>query len=305
VKPILRLVFLVSLGLSAKGATAGEEPCNIVRAASVDMSIDASGRANVPITVEGHALNLLIDTGGVDSMLSTAVVADLQIPTVPIASNVHITMFGGLRIDHAAMARDIDFGGLKAPRMGFLVVPAQALAPGVDGMLAPDVLRAYDDEFDFANAKFNLFLPDHCESNLAYWTKDDHAEIPFKLDKVGHIQFQVELDGQTIPASFDTGSSRSTLELEEAQDLFGLKDDDPALKKLASTNRGDIFKYPFKVLKFGGVSVSNPDLELFPRRVVRLPGPPELILGMGIIRQLRLYIAYKERKLYVTPASAH
>jgi len=55
----------------------------------------------------------------------------------------------------------------------------------------------------------------------------------------------------------------------------------------------------------GGVSVENPDLLLYPRGAMALPGDPELILGMGILRQLHMYIAYKERKLYVTAASAH
>jgi hypothetical protein len=32
---------------------------------------------------------------------------------------------------------------------------------------------------------------------------------------------------------------------------------------------------------------------------------PTIILGMGILRQLHLYIAYREKNLYVTPASAH
>jgi hypothetical protein len=31
----------------------------------------------------------------------------------------------------------------------------------------------------------------------------------------------------------------------------------------------------------------------------------KLILGMGILRQLHIYIAYREKKLYVTAASAH
>jgi hypothetical protein len=30
-----------------------------------------------------------------------------------------------------------------------------------------------------------------------------------------------------------------------------------------------------------------------------------LILGVGILRQLHLYIAYKEQKLYITPALAN
>ena len=297
------IVVAALCGFAGTGAFADVKPCQLVRVASVEMSTDTSGTADVPFTIDGHTLTLMIDTGGVDSMLSTATVEALALPSIPMEFS-RLRMFGGGLIDHKTLAHNIDFGGLKAAQMPFVIMPYR-LPEGTNGTLSNDVLRVYDDEFDFANAKFNLFLQDHCETNLAYWTRDDHSEIPFKLDDVGHIQFKVELDGQIIPASFDTGSSRSTLQLERAQELFGLKDDDPALKKLASTNHGDIFRYPFKALKFGGVSVSNPDLELYPRRAVGLPGQPGLILGMGIIRQLHLYIAYKERKLYVTAASAH
>jgi hypothetical protein len=34
-------------------------------------------------------------------------------------------------------------------------------------------------------------------------------------------------------------------------------------------------------------------------------GQPKMILGMGVLRQLHLFIAYKERNIYVTAASAH
>lgn len=237
-------------------------------------------------------------------MLSTKTVETLGLPKAPLRY-AYVVMFGGLKIDHNTIAHDIDFGGLKAAQMPFLITPAP-LPEGVSGILSNDVLRVYDDEFDFANARFNLFLQDHCQTNLAYWTKDDHAEIPFRLNEVGHIEFLVELDGQSIHALLDTGAYRSTLQLEQAQSLFGFKDDDPGLKTVGKTSHGNVSKYPFKVLKFGGVSVSNPDVLLFPRRAIALPGNnPSLVLGMDVLRQLHLYIAYGEKKLYVTAASAH
>jgi predicted aspartyl protease len=267
------------------------------------MSVDPTGRPNVPLSIGGQTFNLLVDTGGVDSMLSDKTVEALGLPKMPL-QYAYVVMFGGLKIDHNTIARDIDFGGLKAEKMPFLVTPAP-MSDGVSGILSNDVLRVYDVEFDFANARFNLFLQDHCQADLAYWTTDDHAEIPFTLSNIGHIEFLVELDGQSIRAVLDTGAFRSTLQLEQAEDIFSFKDDDPALKTIAKSSRGNVSKYPFKTLKFGGVAVSNPDILLFPRREIALPGRPELILGMDVLRQLHLYIAYKEKKLYVTAASAH
>jgi len=297
------LALAAVLGLCAPCVASDDKPCGLVRAASVEMSVDPTGRPNVPLSIGGQTFNLLVDTGGVDSMLSDKTVEALGLPKMPL-QYAYVVMFGGLKIDHNTIARDIDFGGLKAEKMPFLVTPAP-MSDGVSGILSNDVLRVYDVEFDFANARFNLFLQDHCQADLAYWTTDDHAEIPFTLSNIGHIEFLVELDGQSIRAVLDTGAFRSTLQLEQAEDIFSFKDDDPALKTIAKSSRGNVSKYPFKTLKFGGVAVSNPDILLFPRREIALPGRPELILGMDVLRQLHLYIAYKEKKLYVTAASAH
>lgn len=298
------LAIFVLGGLAHQTALAADEACHLVRMASLDMTPDVFGGEDVPMTIAGQTVNLLIDTGGIDSTLTESVIESLRLKPRSIGRR-RAVMFGGQVLDSQTTAYDIEFGGLKAPRMNFMVMPDGHLPNGLGGTLAPDVLRAYDDEFDFASAKFNLFSQDHCKANMAYWTKDDHAEIPFGMDRTGHIRLFVELDGKKISADLDTGSSRSVLNLDEAEDLFDLREDDPKLVTLAKTRHGHIYKYPFKTLVFGGVTVANPDLELFSSVDERLPNGPPLILGMGILRQLHMYIAYGENILYVTPASAH
>jgi predicted aspartyl protease len=285
-------------------AAADNEPCRLTRAASLDMSTDSSGGQMVPLTMDGRILNLLVDTGGIDSMLTEAVVDSLKLRVAPLPDR-HVILFGGYRMDRFAVGHDIDFGGLKAPYKEFIIMPDGHLPEGVDGTLAPDILRAYDDEFDFVAAKLNLFLSNHCQTNMTYWTKGEHAEIRIEQDHFGHISFSVLLDGKKIRATLDTGSSRSVLNLEAAEDLFGFTQSDPALKPTASTAYGHAYTYPFRTLNFSGVSVANPDMTLIASRDEGMSGGPPLILGMGILRQLHMYIAYREQVLYVTAASAH
>ena len=126
----------------------------------------------------------------------------------------------------------------------------------------------------------------------------DDVDEPRPVSRIGIV-----IDGKEIAAQIDTGSSRSLFSLDEAQRLFGF--DASALAALQEDGLGRRQKYPFKALTFGGVSVANPDIILVPDAESRLHGPPHIILGMGILRQLHLYISYREKKLYVTPASAH
>jgi predicted aspartyl protease len=185
-------------------------------------------------------------------------------------------------------------------------LPDGFLTGDIQGLLAPDIMRAYDDDFDFANMKFSLFQPSHCDQPLVYWTHDDFSEIPFKVDQVGHIQFPVTLDGQEISVLLDTGASVSVLDLETAERLFNFEENDPRLTKLGRTKTGYTYKFPFKTLTFGGVTVLNPQLELVSGDDSHMHGgPTHGLIGIGLLRQLHMYVSYHQHKLFVTAASAH
>ncbi len=292
-----------ALLLLSAPALAQDGSCHLSRAAALDMTIDSTGRIDVPMTVAGQTLNMLIDTGGANSSLTAEAAQTLGLHP-QVFTSVRVIGFGGQVINKIATAYDIDFGGLKAHSMQFLVEPPGHMRPDVQGVLGPDILRAYDDDFDFANGKFSLFQHAHCSGNLVYWTDDPHAEIPFRVEG-GHILFDVELDGKEVRATLDTGASGSVLNLEQAEDLFGLSENDPAMRAVRATADGHIYKYPFKTMTFGGVTVNNPDLALVPRAQSRYAGLQPTLLGIGILRQLHMFISYGEEKIFVTAATAH
>jgi len=62
------------------------------------------------------------------------------------------------------------------------------------------------------------------------------------------------------------------------------------------------FAYPFKSIDFQGVAVINPHILVLGRQDFPLTN---LILGIDVLRNLHMYISYKERKIYLTPATAH
>ena len=175
----------------------------------------------------------------------------------------------------------------------------------MDGTIAPDILTQYDIDFDFANAKFNLFSRDHCAGQVVYWTKDPYADIDIVVERYGHIRLPVTLDGHHFTALIDTGSWRSSLSLESAKSVFSLKDED--LKPLAHTGLKGARLHPFNTLSIQNITVNNPDIVLLPDSFAHLGDfdQPDMLLGIGILHQLHLYISYREKKLYVTPASVH
>lgn len=296
----ISLIFVSLLALTA--STRSEESCHLTRAAAFDLGIDSAGGAYVPITISGQSVNLLIDTGGIFTMLTEQSVQKLGLKKANTFGSGE-EMFGGKKIQFYVVANDVNLGGLKADHVPMQVLPDGFLPGEIGGTLAPNILRHYDVDFDFANAKINLFLQDHCAGKVVYWTAAPAAQIDIGIDQEGHIDVPVVIDGRNFKAAIDTGSSRSIMSLELARQLFDIGADDPKLAPV----KGDVraFRYPFSTLTLQDITVHNPDIVLIPDAVSHLPSDGRIILGMGILRQLHVYIAYREKKVYATAASAH
>ena len=265
------------------------------------MSTDGAGGVRIPLTVSGHRIDFLVDTGGLISMLSpeTADLLGLQQIALP---GPMIQMMGGKTVNRYVTAPNVVLGPVTLPQMQFLIMPPGFAAHGTAGILAPEFLSNFDVDFDFANAKFTLYTQDHCEGKVVYWTKDDYAVVPFQLDRDKHIRVPVEIDGKEVWTGLDTGSTLSELSLDFAHDKFGISPSDAGVKDLGEHAFGHTYGYTFKTMTFGGVAVGNPYVMLVPD--VHDLRATDGLIGMAVLRHLHMYIAYKEKKIYITAASA-
>ncbi len=168
-------------------------------------------------------------------------------------------------------------------------------------------MRNYDADFDFANATFNLFSRDHCEGRVVYWTHDPYGVVEITLNDYGQITVPVMLDGKEIRAIIDTGAYHSAASLETIESEFGIDEKNPDLRFAPDSKASHPrYRYPFKTLSFQSVTINNPDLLLVPDDQSKQSGSaPKIMLGINVLKRLHLYVAYGERKLYVTPAAAH
>jgi predicted aspartyl protease len=122
-----------------------------------------------------------------------------------------------------------------------------------------------------------------------------------------HIRIPVTIDGKEINAVLDTGAPTSFITMRAARRYLGLDEKDPALKSRGTVSingmAGTVYNYPFQSLSFGAIQVSHPQIHIVEDRV--WDNQTDLLLGIGILRQLHLYIAYKEGNMYITPALAN
>jgi len=299
-------------------------PLKIV--ASADLKMARGDRAAfVPVTLQGQAKYMLLDTGGFANEITASTAASLGLESHKTPT-LRIYDVKGNFVDHATTVPEFAIGDLKGSNVDFVVGPDD-LFPDNDkiaGVLGPGTLRFYDVALDFANRKITLLSQDHCEGKVIYWKADAVAVVPMQVTKMsGHVAVPVVLDGQKLNALIDTGATSSVLNLSVAEGDFKLDTKQSSMvpvRTLGDRDKSMVYRHTFKSLAFEGIAVANPVFNIIPdleRGQMERPPPigtrikntsieeglPDMLIGMDILRHLHLYVAYKEQKLYVTPAS--
>jgi hypothetical protein len=116
----------------------------------------------------------------------------------------------------------------------------------------------------------------------------------------------VTIDGKQIMATVDTGSTTSIITMRAAARFLGVDERSPGLESLGTVRingvPGPVYIYPFQAMTFGGMTLNQPYIQIVSDA---LWNEDDLLLGIDALRQMHLYIAYGEKKLYITPALAN
>ena len=299
---MIRLV--LGLMMVAGAARAADAPdCRLKIVASLEMQTTMDGRVTIPVKVEGHDYRLMVDTGGYINTVSPGVVKHEGYKPA-ISLGTRLKGMGTSMLSTYVTVKDFAIGNAHGKDFNFFVDNDNSVFE--DGTLAPQIMASYDTDIDFAHDKFSLILPDHCPGQVVYWTKTPFGVVDMSMENRTHISVPVVIDGKEIDAILDTGAHTSYINMSLAARL-GVDEKNPLTKLRGNNMRvngmaGAIYNYPFKTLSFGAVTVNNPQIQIVSDKVWT---ENRLLLGVGILRQLHLYIAYKEKKLYVTPAQAN
>jgi len=275
--------------------------CKLKIVASLEMQTNPDGRVTIPVQIEGHDYRLMVDTGGYINTVSPRVVKREKYHPMRSAGTT-LRGMGTRQLADYVTAKDFAIGRSHGKNFIFFVDQLDSLL--VDGTLAPEILAAYDVDLDFAHGKLNLISPDHCPGQVVYWTQTPAAVVPIEIRDATHIRIPVMIDGKQINALLDTGALTSLITMRAASRHLDIDEKNPGLKLRGNIPvngmTGPVFNYPFQTLGFGGVTVNHPHVEMVADKV--WSDRDDLLLGIGILRQLHLYIAYKEKKMYITPA---
>jgi len=286
------------------------------------------GIPTIPVKIGDASKKLTVNTASVYSELSQPAIKEMNLNT--LRARVRLLNNAGQRSDGYVILPTLEIGGAKSDAVKFMVRPAPGPMNPNDaalaGVLGPDILQNYDLDMDFAAQKLQLISPDHCEGKVVYWTAPTVAIVPMRLAEDGKPVIFVNLDGKRLEAVLNTGQVNTTMNLKVAEDRYKVDVNAPDVKQVGQVGgnaSAKVYRRQFQSLVFEGVAISNPEINLVPDEVRALmpnknrpatgnltrgdmvtSGLADLTLGMSTLRKLHLYIAYRERKVYLTEAAA-
>jgi predicted aspartyl protease len=311
---------VTALVLVAGHAVAADSCAPQTIVASVDISLDPTGRPLIPVTMETTNKLMLVDTGGVLSEITPQAADELHLPQKNVGTLLYDV--SGRATGKAATLSSFSLGQLKAKSFDLMVDTDMDLGgdPRVAGVFAPSNLSRYDVDFDFGGSRFSLLSQDHCEGKVVYWKADTVAVVPVKISREGHVILPILLDGHPLMALLDTGSDGTYVTRTSAEGALGLDmnaTDVTEIGTLPDRPNAKMYQHVFKSLSLEGISIARPTVGIIPDLTrflfaqppplgSRIQAPPDpdaeatVILGMNVLRHLHVYIAYKEHKLYIT-----
>jgi predicted aspartyl protease len=298
------LLMIAATGFLAPATRAAEtQDCKLTRFSSLPMSTLPDGRVALPVAIDGHSGSFLVDTGGISATMSRQLAN--EIGKVPEPFRRYLIGVGGAVLSSSIHADDFALGEMHGKDIN-VFIDERFGGGGMDGTLAPEMMHRFDVDYDFHHGTINFFSQEHCPGKVVYWTKGGAIVIPMDVQPNGKIRVPITVDGNELMAILDTGSVTSFISMDTARKL-GVKPDSKDLKLKRSYGFKDRFRefdYPFKTLSLDGLTINNPHIRVMSDEALAGGLGGDLTLGVSFLRQLHLYVAYKEEKLYITPAAA-
>lgn len=307
---LLATLFLVGIGMTKQA----DAVCQLLQVGELPVAM-MNNSPVIPVSINGHAVQFLVDTGSALSMIWRSAGQDLNLDIVQ--SDMKFYGAGGADAAGVATVRDFGIAGATIHNV-HLYAAGRGDSPGKSaGILGEDVLSHWDIEFDLSAGKIRLFIPKNCNGDqVVYW-----AQSYFMTKLVGAppntnwLQAHVILNGHEVVAMFDTGASLSTV-TSQALRQSGIKAEGAPVT--AGETRGlagkqiDTTAAVFPTLTIGQETVQNVKLriaDLFGKNTETMLGSlvarsivdnPDMIIGADFFMAHRIYVARSQGKIYFT-----
>lgn len=247
-------------------------------------------------TIDGHAVQVLIDTGADVSLIWKPAIERLGLNLVNVR-RARIYGLGGESYVYSAFVKAFRVGQFAAKNRPFPV--AGDLPSTMDFILGEDLLSQASLEFDLRhNAVRTMELTGCTPAQLPYWTTAySVADLIASPRDALAIRVDVLLNGRKVRARIDSGSSISVISKSVA-DSVGIHYASAPNGRIVGIGRGSLETWIADVQTFtlGDETIKNTQLRVAEmgkyrttmrigsRIPVAVAGEPEMLLGLDFLR---------------------
>ena len=310
-------VALVSLAYAGRAHAASG--CEMHMVASIPAKLSARNQLLVAATIDDTPVAIQIDTGAQSSTLSKKFALRMGMPIEDTAGVVY--GLTGEALSQRTRIRSLRLGSTVSSNEAMPLTPIGGDGTTADpvALFGSDYLQNYDVEIDVAGGKVNLFSPDHCPGQVVYWAPEYFKSSIYYVGNspLHRPTMDIAVDGKPLRALIDTGAFATVMRLAVARDRFDLSPGSAALQKLGETKgiEGrmlETYQHTFQSMTFGAITLHNTRMVVAPidtaARVASIGShlnrdmgeQPDVLIGMSLLKQLHLLIAYSESELYYT-----
>lgn len=292
-----------ALLLLALAACAQDGPCDLVKAAQVPL-LARNHILAVPVTINGHAMELLLDTGAEASVLQEATVQRLGIARD--ARFLHASSgIGGASAKPMASIDSMTIGGMPIAieRLPVNTVPASM---HVDGLLGVDLLHDYDLDIDAPKRTLTLYSARACVRASPPWSEPAVPITGVELNE-HRLRIPIEINAAAGMAVVDTGAT-TTLLSQEIAGRLGLGDLAASGDRIVSLggvagDRVQAAVHLFRTVRVGPVTAHDVRLLVLlkePPRVDAVHRPSDGWVGQDVLSGRRIWISLRAEQMFVS-----
>lgn len=299
---------------------AASQSCPMKKLAALEVRITEQGQPLVPVTIAGRDVWMSVGLEQGFMSLFGAAIADWHLPMIRMNNGGRrITFNGKTLID--MVRTDFSLGPQPFTNWPMIIIPADDFprTPTYDGkpivgQLGTRFLAAVDAELNLARNTINLFEHTKCGGGAVYWG-GDYTAVHLAFDDTGLLHFPMQLEDQEIQTSFDTSERSSRISTEASKKFFGFDEQSPGVQDEFADNGAQTHSYHAMSLTAKGLELKNAKITLWRTELCRPDrslshidgigctyylGMTPFAIGTDLLRQLRVYIATKEKMVYFT-----
>lgn len=254
----------------------------------------------VRVSAQGAPLNLIIDTGAQQTVVTEAAAKRIGLPVHRAYPRQMFGLGGGVTTGDALLS-PLAAGGFGFPaahvQVGPISLPAIGEQPS-DGLLGADVLSNFDIDLDLPRLKLRLFSKQPCAQQPAAWNAAP-ATLEARRSINNRLFFSVSLDGHPLAALIDTGAQTSILDSAAAKamgvsEAMLARDMSASVRGVASA-AAPFHRHQFGRIVIGSLALQAPAFVVAPLHLE----DADIVLGMDFLAGRRVRLDYDAHRIYL------